>query len=364
MSSSFGENIRFSVFGQSHSEGIGVTIDGLPAGESVDMRRVAAFMHRRAPGNRRGDTARKESDAVRVLSGILDGKTCGAPLCGVIENTDARSGDYAPMRRVPRPGHADYPLQVQCCGAQDWRGGGHSSGRLTAPLCFAGAVCLQILERRGVHIGAHLQSVGDRSERGFTPVLLAEEELHAPGLRAFPVLEEAAGERFQAAILEVKEAGDSLGGVIECAAVGLPPGLGSPMFGGLENRLAAALFGIPGCRGVEFGAGFAAAGMRGSENNDAYCCTAGEIRTETNRHGGVLGGISTGMPLLLRVAMKPTPSIAMPQRSVDPVNMEETELRIPGRHDACIAPRAVPVVEAITACVLLDCMMEGKNGWL
>jgi len=322
LSSFFGENIRFSVFGQSHSEGIGVVIDGLPAGERVDTQRIAGFMARRAPGRNPGDTPRREADEARVLSGLLDGLTCGAPLCAVIENTDARSGDYEKLRHVPRPGHADYALQEKFHGFQDVRGGGHSSGRLTAPLCFAGAVCIQILERRGVTLRATITKMGD--------------------------------------VEEARRRGDSVGGVIECVAEGLPAGLGAPMFGGVENRLAAALFGIPAVRGVEFGAGFRVASLLGSENNDEYYIENGHVRTKTNRHGGVLGGVTTGMPLVLRVAIKPTPSIALAQRSVDLRTMEETGLVIGGRHDACIVPRAVPVVEAVTACVILDLMMEGR----
>jgi len=322
MSSCFGENIKFSVFGQSHSEGIGVVIDGLPAGERIDMQAVADFMARRAPGRNPGDTPRREADEVRVLSGLVNDVTCGAPLCAVIENTDAHPGDYEKLRHVPRPGHADYALHEKYHGFQDIRGGGHSSGRLTAPLCFAGAVCIQILARRGVTVRATITQMGDAQD--------------------------------------ARRRGDSVGGVIECVAEGLPAGLGAPMFGGVENRLAAALFGIPAVRGVEFGAGFAAAEMRGSENNDEYYIEDGQVRTKTNHHGGVLGGMTTGMPLVLRVAVKPTPSIAMPQKSVDLRVMEEVDLDVGGRHDACIVPRAAPVVEAVTACVVLDLMMEGR----
>jgi len=322
MSSIFGENVKFSVFGQSHSEAIGIVIDGLPAGEAIDTQAVADFMARRAPGNNPGDTPRREADQARVLSGIIDGVTCGAPLCAVIDNNDARSKDYEKLRHIPRPGHADFPLAVKYKGFQDMRGGGHSSGRLTAPLCFAGAVCLQILGQRGVTVRASITKMGDVEDAG--------------------------------------QNGDSVGGVIECVAEGLPAGLGAPMFGGAENRLAAALFGIPAVRGVEFGAGFSAASLLGSENNDEYYIENGQVRTRTNNHGGVLGGITTGMPLVLRVAVKPTPSIAIKQNSVDLRTLEETELAIGGRHDACIVPRAVPVVEAVTACVILDLMMEGS----
>jgi len=320
MGSSFGERVKITVFGQSHSAAIGVVIDGLPAGEMIDMQRIAGFMQRRAPGRNPGDTARREADEARVLCGVVNHVTCGAPLCAMIENNDVRSKDYAKLRDVPRPGHADFPSCMKFGGHEDKRGGGHSSGRLTAPLCFAGAVAVQILERRGVKISANITKMGD----------------------------------VEAAI----RAGDSVGGVIECMAEGLPAGLGAPMFGGIENRLAAALFGIPGIRGVEFGAGFAAASLMGSENNDEYYMENGRIMTRTNHHGGVLGGLTTGMPLVLRVAVKPTPSIAKAQESVDMQTMQPAELRIAGRHDACIVPRAVPVVEAVTACVLLDLMME------
>jgi chorismate synthase len=319
MSSVFGENIKFSVFGQSHSEAVGVVIDGLPAGEAVDMGRVQAFMARRAPGRNPGDTPRREADVVRVLSGLVNQVTCGAPLCAVIRNTDARPGDYEGLRRIPRPGHADYPMEAKWGGFQDIRGGGHASGRLTAPLCAAGAVCIQVLERRGVTLRAEIAEMGDAEQ--------------------------------------ARRQGDSVGGVIFCEALGLPAGLGAPMFGGVENRLAAALFGIPALRGVEFGAGFGAARMTGAENNDPYVIKDGQVRTETNHHGGVLGGLTTGMPLTLRVAIKPTPSIARPQKSVDLARMEETQLTVGGRHDACIVPRAAPVVEAVTACVLLDLLL-------
>ena len=320
MSSIFGENVKFSVFGQSHSDAIGIVVDGLPAGEAIDMARMRAFMARRAPGQNPGDTPRREADEVRVLSGIVNNTTCGAPLCAVIANTDARPGDYEKLRHVPRPGHADYPLEMKWGGFQDFRGGGHASGRLTAPLCFAGAVCIQILERRGVAVCAKIIKIGD--------------------------------------VKTVKQRQDSVGGIIGCEVQGLPAGLGAPMFGGVENRLAAALFGIPAVRGVEFGAGFDAADMLGSQNNDPYILENGRIRTLTNHHGGVLGGLTTGMPLILRVAVKPTPSIGLPQKSVNISKMEETELRVGGRHDVCIVPRAVPVVEAVTACVILDLMED------
>lgn len=320
MSSCFGKNITFSIFGQSHSEGIGVVIDGLPAGERIDMQRIEAFMARRAPGNHEGDTPRRERDIPRAISGMVNNVTCGAPLCAIIDNIDIRPKDYDKLRNTPRPGHADYPLHVKHHGFQDIRGGGHSSGRLTAPLCFAGAVCIQILERKGITLYARASEIGD--------------------------------------VKAARLSGDSVGGIIECEAKGLPAGLGGPMFEGVENRLSSAIFGIPAVRGIEFGAGFAAARMKGAEHNDSYIIENGCVRTETNHHGGVLGGITTGMPLLFRVAIKPTPSIAIEQKTVDIAQMEATEIAIEGRHDACIAPRAVPVVEAVTACVLLDMIMD------
>jgi len=357
VSCSFGEKLRVTVFGQSHSAAIGVVIEGLPAGEAVDMERVQAMMARRAPGGSDVATPRKEADVPRVLSGLVDGMTCGAPLCAVIENTNTRSGDYAGLANTPRPGHADYPAGVKYGGHNDLAGGGHFSGRLTAPLCFAGAVCLQILERRGVNVAARAQRIAGIQDAYCDP---AETDLSAWGAGGIPTLDPKAAERMKQAIMEAKARGDSVGGVIECKAVGLPVGLGAHMFGGVENRLSAALFGIPAVKGVEFGAGFAAADLCGSQNNDAYLSADGEVKTATNHHGGVLGGMTTGMPLVVRVAVKPTPSIAMPQQTLNLATGRVGELVIGGRHDPCIVPRAVPVVEAVTACVLLDLLLIGR----
>ena len=354
MSSTFGHSLRISVFGQSHSPAIGVTIDGLPAGVKVDMEEVSAFLARRAPGQGTYATARKESDAPEVLSGLVDGFTCGAPLCAVIHNKDTRSKDYEAMRQLPRPSHADYAAYVKYGQHHDIRGGGHFSGRLTAPLCFAGAVAMQFLRQKGILIGAHISSIGEVEDTPFSPVDLTEEELLTPSRRSFPVLSEEAGEKMLSLIAQVKSEGDSIGGTIQGAAIGLPPGLGEPMFQGVENLLAGALFAIPAMRGVEFGAGFAASQMRGSQHNDPfYRDEKDRVRTRTNRHGGVLGGITSGMPLLFRCAIKPTPSIALPQETVRLSGGEDT-LRIEGRHDPCILPRAVPCVEAVTALVLCD----------
>ena len=361
MSSEFGKILHVSVFGQSHGRAIGVVVDGLPAGEEIDLAALQRFLDRRRPGSGPLSTARKETDIPEFLSGLEDGKTCGAPLCAVIPNADQRSGDYGELADKPRPGHADFTAWAKWGGRADMRGGGHFSGRLTAPLCVAGGIAKQLLARRGVFVGAHLAAVAGIPDAPFplhpTAALFAE-----IAARPFPVLDEEAGERMRAAILAAKNDLDSVGGVVECAAIGLPPGLGDPMFGGVENRLAAALFGIPAVKGVEFGAGFGAAELRGSENNDPFRVEEGRIRAESNHAGGILGGITTGMPLVLRAAVKPTPSIGRAQRTVRLSRLEDTGLTIHGRHDPCVAHRAVPVAEAVTAAVLLDMLLEGNHG--
>ena len=361
MSSEFGNIIRVSVFGQSHGKAIGVVVDGLPAGEEIDGLELQRFLDRRRPGTGPLSTARKETDVPEFLSGLEGGKTCGAPLCAVIKNADQHSKDYGELADKPRPGHADFTAWAKWGGRADMRGGGHFSGRLTAPLCVAGGIAKQILARRGIFVGAHLASVAGVCDQPFPlyPTAALFSEIAA---KPFPVLDEAAGERMRAAILEAKNNLDSVGGVIECAAAGLPAGLGEPMFGGVENRLAAALFGIPAVKGVEFGEGFRAAELRGSENNDPFTVEDGEIRAERNRAGGILGGITTGMPLVLRAAVKPTPSIGRPQKTVRLSAMEAAELTVHGRHDPCVAHRAVPVAEAVTAAVLLDMLLEGNHG--
>ena len=361
MSSEFGHLLKISVFGQSHGRAIGAVVDGLPAGEAIDLDELQAFLDRRKPGRNRLSTARKEADAPTFLSGLENGKTCGAPLCAVIENGDQHSGDYAGLTDTPRPGHADYTAAVKWGGQADMRGGGHFSGRLTAPLCIAGGIAKQILARRGIHVGAHLSEVAGISDMPL-PRHPTAELFEKLADKDFPVLDDGAGERMQQAILAAREELDSVGGIVECAAIGLPAGLGDPMFDGVENRLAAALFGIPAVKGVEFGAGFAAARSRGSENNDAFSVADGAVVTDTNHAGGILGGITNGMPILLRTAMKPTPSIARAQKTVRLSQMEEIPLEIRGRHDPCIAHRAVPVVEAVTAAVLLDLLLEGNHG--
>ena len=361
MSSEFGNILRVSIFGQSHGKAIGVNIDGLPAGEPIDLEELNAFLDRRKPGKSPLSTARKESDTPVFLSGLENGVTCGFPLCAVIENSDQHSSDYSELADKPRPSHADYTARVKWGGHADMRGGGHFSGRLTAPLCIAGGIAKQILARRGIFVGAHLAAVGTENDAPF-PLHPTAELFDAIAAKPFPVVDDGAGDRMQALILEARQDLDSVGGIIECAAIGLPAGLGDPMFGGVENRLAAALFGIPAVKGVEFGLGFGSARLRGSENNDPFTVENGTVVTASNRAGGILGGITTGMPVTLRTAIKPTPSISRSQQTVRLSAMENAELVIRGRHDPCIAHRAVPVVEAVTATVLLDLLLEGNHG--
>lgn len=361
MSSEFGKILRVSVFGQSHGRAIGVNIDGLPAGETIDIAELQAFMDRRKPGKNPLSTQRQEADTPLFLSGVEQGKTCGSPLCAILENADNHSGDYVSLLHTPRPSHADYTAQVKWGGQADLRGGGHFSGRLTAPLCIAGGIAKQILARKGVFVGAHLLAVAGIRDEEF-PLHPTEELFETIAEKEFPVLNDQAGEAMQAAILAARQAGDSVGGVIQCAAIGLPVGLGEPMFDGVENRLAAALFGIPAVKGVEFGAGFAASEGRGSVQNDPFAVQNGQIRTETNHSGGILGGITNGMPVVFQLAVKPTPSIALPQRTVNLFTGEAENLTIQGRHDPCVAHRAVPVAEAVCAICLLDLLLEGNHG--
>lgn len=353
MSSTFGENLKLTIFGQSHGPAIGMTLDGIPAGLGVNYDELQSFLNRRAPGQNNWSTPRKEADAPEFLAGIVDGYTCGAPIAAMIRNTNTRSADYENLKDCPRPGHADYTAQVKYGGFQDAAGGGHFSGRLTAPLCIAGGLCKQWLEDMGIRIGAHIVQIGTEKGINFDPL---HPQLDQVG-QIFPTLTAESAEAFQNAIQAARTQGDSVGGVIECAATGLPVGIGDPMFGGVENRIAQIVFGIPAVKGVEFGAGFAAAVMTGSQNNDAFVVEDGQIRTATNNCGGILGGITNGMPLVFRVAIKPTPSIAKEQRSVSLSRMENTTLTVHGRHDPCIVPRAVPVVEAAAAIAIFDMIL-------
>lgn len=361
MSSTWGENVKISIFGESHGAAIGVVIDGLPAGEKIDFDFVSAQMARRAPGRDKTATQRKESDIPEILSGIVDGHTTGTPLCAVIRNSGAHSADYADFKRFPRPGHADYTALFRYGGNSDYRGGGHFSGRLTAPMVFAGAVCRDVLSRRGVSIGAHIFEAGGIRDAAFNAAKVSDELLSNLSQKTFPVINEDKESEMRAAIEEARLDGDSVGGIVECAAAGLPKGLGDPIFGGVENKLSSIIFGIPAVKGIEFGAGFDAARLRGSENNDEFITQNGEVKTSTNRHGGILGGITSGMPIVFRAAFKPTPSIFKKQHTVDLVENKEAILKIKGRHDPCVVIRAVPVVEALTAVCILDLMLGGNS---
>ena len=357
MSSTYGEKLKLSIFGQSHGPAIGMTLDGIPAGLKVDIEKLNAFLARRAPGQGAYSTTRKEADKPEFLAGIVNGYTCGAPLAAVIHNTNTRSGDYANLFDQPRPGHADYTAQVKYHGFQDVAGGGHFSGRLTAPLCIAGGLCKQWLEEKGIHIGAHIVSIGNVQDKPafFNWVMPQLKDI----CEDFPVLSPDAASEMQAAIAMAKSDGDSLGGIVECAVTGLPAGLGEPMFEGLESKIAQIVFGIPAVKGVDFGAGFAGAYMKGSQHNDAFAVENGKIVTLTNNAGGILGGITNGMPLIFQAAIKPTPSIAKLQQSISMTEMKETELVVSGRHDPCIVPRAVPVIEAAAAIAIFDAILMG-----
>lgn len=355
MSSTYGEKIKLSIFGQSHGAAIGMTLDGIPAGLPVDFEALQVFLNRRAPGQNDYSTPRREEDSPQFLSGIVDGYTCGAPITAVIYNRNTRSKDYENLKDCPRPGHADYTAQIKYKGYQDVAGGGHFSGRLTAPLCIAGGLCKQWLEMKGIQIGAHLSVCAGVPD---DPVYL---DWSNPNLKAiqddFPVINPNAGEKMREEINKARLDGDSVGGLIECVATGLPAGMGDPMFGGMENRIAQIVYGIPAVKGLEFGSGFTGSYLRGSQNNDKYIIENGCVRTENNYAGGILGGITNGMPLVFQVAIKPTPSIAMPQQSVSLTSMQTTTLEIKGRHDPCIAPRAVPVIEAAAAIAIMDAYM-------
>ena len=353
MSSTYGENLKLSIFGQSHGPAVGMTLDGIPAGLPVDFDTLQEFLNRRAPGQNDWSRPRKEEDKPEFLGGILDGFTCGAPIAAVIHNKNTRSGDYDNLKDCPRPGHADYTAQIKYGGFQDAAGGGHFSGRLTAPLCIAGGLCKQWLEEMGIRIGAHILAIGECGDTYFDPID-PEIESVAPD---FPVLDPEAGEAMRDWISRAKAAGDSVGGIVECAIVGLPAGIGEPMFGGVESKIAQIVYGIPAVKGVEFGIGFDCACVPGSSSNDDFAVVDGKIVTATNNAGGILGGITNGMPVIFSTAFKATPSISCPQTSVSLKNMEETSLNVKGRHDPCIVPRAVPVVEAAAAIAIYDLIL-------
>lgn len=358
MSSTYGESLKLSIFGQSHGPAIGMTLDGIPAGLAVDLDKLQAFLQRRAPGQHDWATPRREEDRPEFLAGIVDGFTCGAPIAAIIHNKNTRSGDYANLKDCPRPGHADYTAQIKYGGFQDPAGGGHFSGRLTAPLCIAGGLCLQWLEEMGIRIVARIASIGGMCDKAyFDPVAPQIDQV----CKDFPTLSPIAAEQMKGFIASIKDTGDSVGGIIECAVVGLPAGLGEPMFGGVESRIAQIMYGIPAVKSLDFGAGYTSGYMRGSQCNDGFVIQNGEIKTLTNNAGGILGGITNGMPVIFQVAIKPTPSISMPQNSVSLSRHENQQLTVQGRHDPCIVPRAVPVVEATAALAIYDLILSNTQ---
>lgn len=358
----FGENIKLSVFGQSHAKAIGVTIDGFSAGTLVDQEYVAKIMALRAPGSSPLATKRKEPDKVEFISGVVNGKTVGSTVCAVIYNSDTHSSDYSDLVMRPRPSHADYPATVRYGESYDIRGGGQFSGRLTAPICIAGAIALSLLEKQGIKVGVHVLSVGGERD---IPFSLTEDEntlLDELSSKQFPVISQQAEQKMISVIKKASENLDSVGGVIECKITGLPVGVGEPMFCGVENALSKMMFGIPAVKGVEFGAGFDGSELFGSQYNDCYYYDEnGNVRTRTNNAGGICGGMTTGMPVVFRVAIKPTPSIARAQETVDLAKKENTVLEIHGRHDPCIAVRAGVVVRAAAAFAMYDLMQSFKK---
>ena len=360
MSTSYGKNINIMIYGGSHDEQIGVIATGLPSGFVIDTEELSAFMKRRAPGQNSMSTQRREPDVPEFLSGVDENmRLTGETLHAIIRNTNQRSSDYKELSFIPRPSHADFAARVKYGEEVDLRGGGHFSGRLTAPMCIVGGICLQYLRSVGIDICAHVYSVGDVCDTPFDPVSVGQAEFELLRKRQeLPVLCEQSGADMRMLIERVREDGDSIGGVIECAAVGLPAGLGEHMFDGIENRISGIIFGIPGVKGIEFGDGFGSARLRGSENNDPFLTDGDRIFTATNRAGGILGGMSTGMPLVFRGAMKPTPSIYKEQESVDMVTMKPVKLQIKGRHDPCIVLRALPVFEAAAAIALCDILFD------
>lgn len=361
MSGIYGMNIKMSIFGESHGASIGLVIDGLPPGLALDTEQIAREMARRAPGKDKFSTPRKEVDSFQIQSGFFNGYTTGTPLCAIIANSDQHSKDYSILKDKMRPGHADYAGFVHYHGYNDYRGGGHFSGRLTAPLVFIGAVAKQALAQQGIIVGAHILRIADIKEENFNPMGVDDIILTELSKKSFCVLDDALGEKMQQRILAAKAELNSVGGVVEAIVQHLPAGIGAPYFDSLESRLSHALFSVPAVKGIEFGDGFALAEMTGAEANDQLHYTDGQVTAYSNHNGGITGGISNGMPLIFRAAIKPTPSIARKQQTVSLLNQCDTELEIAGRHDPCIVQRAVPVIEAVTAWTVWDLLLEAKK---
>ena len=362
MSGIYGMNIKMAIYGESHGKSIGLVLAGVPPGLELDLAAIEKEMARRAPGRDALSTPRKEKDAFEIQSGFFDGRTTGTPLCAMIKNSDQHSKDYSILKDKMRPGHADYAGFVHYKGCNDYRGGGSFSGRLTAPLVFAGAVAKQALAQSGIVVGAHILQIADVREKGFPALGTNIEMLHNLAAKPFPVLDDNIGEVMQQRILSAKADLNSVGGIIETMVLNLPAGIGSPYFDSVESRLSHVLFSVPAVKGVEFGDGFGMAALTGAEADDElYYDAAGPVKAYSNHNGGITGGISNGMPLLFRVAIKPTPSIAREQRTISLSQQENTTLTITGRHDPCIVQRAVPVIEAVTAWTIWDLLLESKK---
>ncbi|KHD35916.1 chorismate synthase [Clostridium acetobutylicum] len=354
MSGVWGNKIKLSIFGESHGKAIGIVINGLEPGVELDLEFINSEMERRAPGRTKYSTQRNEKDNFEIVSGFFNGKTTGAPLCAIIWNGNQHSKDYSNIKDFARPGHSDYTGFIKYKGFNDYRGGGHFSGRLTAPLVFAGAVAKQILLKDNIIIGSHILSIKDTKEEYFDKVNIDSETLISLTKKDFPVLDDKKGEEMKEVILKAKNDLDSVGGIIECCALNLPAGKGDPFFDSCESILSHMLFSIPAVKGVEFGEGFNITKMKGSEANDDFYTKNGIVKTYSNNNGGILGGITSGMPLVFRAAFKPTASIYKPQKTINMKTMENEEISIKGRHDPCIVLRAVPVVEAACALSILD----------
>ncbi|MBQ3113992.1 MAG: chorismate synthase [Phascolarctobacterium sp.] len=361
MSGIYGMNIKMAIYGESHGASIGLVIDGVPPGLKLDLEQIEKEMARRAPGKNQLSTQRKESDSFAIQSGFFEGYTTGTPLCVVIKNSDQHSKDYSILKDKMRPGHADYAGFVRYQGFNDYRGGGHFSGRLTAPLVFMGAVAKQALAQAGILVGAHILQIADIKEENFNPLGIEDKKIVELAGKDFAVMDDAIGEKMQAKILEAKAELNSVGGVIEAMVTNVPAGLGAPYFDSVESRLSHALFSVPAVKGVEFGDGFGISGMTGAEANDQLHYADGKVVAETNHNGGITGGITNGMPVIFRVAIKPTPSISREQKTISLQEKCDTTLTIVGRHDPCIVQRAVPVIEAVTAWTMWDLLLEAKK---
>lgn len=360
MSSIWGTNIKLSLFGESHGEAIGITIDGLPSGIELDLEDIKVEMGRRAPGKDNISTSRTEKDEFEILSGYFNNKTTGTPLTMIIRNNNTKSEDYKITKDLARPGHADFTGNIKYYGNNDFRGGGHFSGRLTAPLVFAGAIAKQILKAQGIIVGSHIKSISDVEDESFDYINLSKELLCNLQLKKIPTINENIADKMEKLILDAKKEGDSVGGIVELGVLNPAQGLGSPFFDSVESRIAGMMFSIPGVKAIEFGRGFEITRIKGSEANDELYIEKGVVKTYSNNNGGILGGITNGMPIIFRVALKPTPSISKVQRTIDMASKENVQIDIVGRHDPCIVSRAVPVLEAVTTIVILDLLMEMK----